>query len=121
MKGLQEKFQVTLHKKEEAGEQWADFESQRVMAPSVNTEDTGKMNEMPVGYDMPCQKFTEAVGGSNDVSNKALGLNTPKAYKDGFAKSKMGMIDDQYTGEHADQFYADAGGFVERNNMLDRL
>jgi hypothetical protein len=38
----------------------------------------------------------------------------------GYDRKDMKGTDDLYTGEHADLFYGDAGGFVERNNYLDR-
>ena len=45
----------------------------------------------------------------------------PKALRKGFDKKKLLQTDDAYTREHNDAFYDDVGGFVERNNMLDRM
>jgi len=39
----------------------------------------------------------------------------------GFSKKKLLQTDDEYTREHNDPFYDDVGGFIERNNMLDRI
>ena len=44
-----------------------------------------------------------------------------KSLRKGFDKKKLLQTDDAYTREHNDAFYDDVGGFVERNNMLDRL
>jgi hypothetical protein len=38
----------------------------------------------------------------------------------GYDKKKLLQTDDVYTREHNDAFYDDVGGFVERNNYLDR-
>jgi hypothetical protein len=56
------------------------------------------------------------LAGSTDVSN----MSKIEALRKGFTKAEMKGTDDQYTGEHCDLFYGDAGGFVERNNYLDR-
>lgn len=120
---LTEKFQVTLPGKIEDGEGWASLKSQRKIAPEAaqGRMDMGKMNQMPVGYDaMPSDHFAQAVAGQNDMSNKRMGLNSEKSYREGYAKGSMKMIDDQEFMEHVDHFYGDAGGFVERNNLLDR-
>jgi hypothetical protein len=45
----------------------------------------------------------------------------PESLRKGFDKKKLLQTDDAYTREHNDAFYDDVGGFVERNNMLDRL
>ena len=45
----------------------------------------------------------------------------PIAVRKGFDRKKLLQTDDQYTREHNDAFYDDVGGFVERNNVLDRL
>lgn len=111
---LQEKFQTTLPGKETGDEPWAPFESARV----VRSEDA--YNCMPPGYDAatPADKFRSGgYAGSTDVTDD---VNIPNLRR-GWTGHKMGMTDDLYTGEHADHFYGDADGFVERNNYLDRL
>jgi len=77
---------------------------------------------MPPGMDIGNQCWSEqntmplSVAGESDVSKDA----NPGAFDKGFTKRDMKGTDDQYTGEHVDQFYGDAGGFVERNNYMDR-
>lgn len=108
-----ERFQVTVPAKEEAGEAWADLK--RRVHPQTQLE-------MPPGYDAqgPVDSFENVVAGQNDPTNVRLNLLSDKNLQRGYGKGKMAGTDDQYTGEHADQFYGDAGGFVERNNYLDR-
>lgn len=130
MHPLQEKFQVIIPVKEEDGEQWASFQSAR----DVNNEpdwscdcaddaDPRKFNFMPPGMDIGNQHNTEqrqqpfSMSGMSDVSKDT----NPQSFALGFTKRKMRGTDDAYTGEHVDHFYGDAGGFVERNNYLDRI
>lgn len=49
-----------------------------------------------------------------------------KAFREGFDRKPLRPTDDQYTREHNDAFYDTVTvdgveGFVERNNMLDRM
>lgn len=51
---------------------------------------------------------------------------TPKSVRTGFDYKKLLPTDDQYSREHNDAFYDEIDvdghvGFIERNNMLDRL
>src|SRR2546422_586742 len=110
---LSEKFQITALEKKETVESWKDLNSARVLNPEE------KFNEMPPGYQCagPMDHFTESPAGATDVTNDVNDASTRK----GYAVKQMKATDDQYTGEHADQFYGDAGGFVERNNLLDRM
>lgn len=130
MHPLQEKFQITVPAKEEDGEPWASFESQRTdqscvssfRAKNAGDMDTTRFNLMPPGMDIGNQEVAEinpmplSVAGESDVSADT----NPASFAQGFKKREMKGTDDQYTGEHVDQFYGDAGGFVERNNYLDR-
>lgn len=126
---LQEKFQITIPNKTEEGEPWASFESARQSQANVgdwcpaNAGDTDgrKFNEMPPGMEIDqCHAeingMPMSLAGETDVSKDT---NTGAMFR-GFTKRDMKGTDDQYTGEHADHFYGDAGGFVERNNYLDR-
>lgn len=115
---LQEKFQITVLGKDTGDEPWVSRESQATnegnpmpwngekfnKPPMINIDD-GRTTYMPL-----------SLAGQTDVTDHL----TPKALKDGFTKHEMKGTDDQYTGEHTDLFYGDAGGFVERNNYLDR-
>ena len=121
MHPLQEKFQVTVPNKSDSGEGgWADFKTAR----RTTGTDTVCLNDMPPGMDISDQHSTEqhqmplSLAGRTDVSAKHAG---PKALDEGYITEPLKGCDDQYTGEHVDHFYGDAGGFVERNNYLDRL
>lgn len=110
-----ERFQVTIPAKTEAGESWKEPESARESYPQEKLQ-------MPPGYDAsgPCDSFQSVSGSPGDVTDKALNLEGEAQIQKGYGKARMKGTDDMYTGEHADQFYGDAGGFVERNNYLDR-
>ena len=131
MNSLQEKFQITVPAKEETktDEMWVSMTSQRdlrglVQFTSVSAEDMDhrKFNYMPPGMEIDNQCGSEiesmqlVISGESDVSRDT----NPSAFRDGFTKREMKGTDDQYTGEHMDHFYGDSGGFVERNNYLDR-
>jgi hypothetical protein len=129
MHPLQEKFQVILPTKEENGEQWVSFESQRDLnnemewcCDCADDTDPRKFNLMPPGMDIGSQWRSEqnqqplSMAGVTDVSKDT----TTRALVEGYTKRKMRGTDDAYTGEHVDHFYGDAGGFAERNNYLDR-
>ncbi|MDB5975152.1 MAG: hypothetical protein JWR07_1912 [Nevskia sp.] len=114
----QERLQVIVKPRPEQGDSWVDVESARVHVGVPQPHDA--FNKMPPGYDASSalDSFgTTHLAGSDDVS----GGVTAKDVVRGYGKKKMGAADDQYTGEHVDLFYGDAGGFCERNNYLDRL
>lgn len=98
---LQEKFQITVPGKSEDEGGWVN--PTHVSKPDNNAEDT---KGMPL-----------SLAGATDIS---CGQLSAEALAKGFEKVGMKGCDDQYTGEHVDHFYGDAGGFVERNNYLDR-
>lgn len=129
MRNLQEKFQISVPTRQEAGEGWATAESAR----DINGEpgwrgsradecDYRRFNCMPPGMEIDNQYHSEinampmSLAGETDVSADT----NPGALDRGFTKRQMKGTDDQYTGEHMDLFYGDAGGFIERNNYLDR-
>lgn len=110
---LQEKFQTTLPGKIESGESWAEVKSQQkhysqeyLCLPSTGIEE-------PVIED---NGMKLVLAGSTDVTDNVNMADLRR----GFDNHDMRGTDDLYTGEHADLFYGDAGGFVERNNYLDR-
>jgi len=122
MHPLQEKLQITVPAKEEAGDQWVSAKSQRCVHGVPVTDTKSKYNFTPPGMEMGNQEFYDqpkmsfVMAGTTDVSEDT----NPAAFAEGFKKRDMKASDDQYTGEHVDHFYGDAGGFVERNNYLDR-
>jgi hypothetical protein len=114
---LAEKFQITVPFKEKEGDSWVSAKSARKTECTPTSAAGSKFNEMPVGYQIEEKNpFAHGFGGDTDVT----GGITPQSLVDGFHKKPMKGTDDQYTGEHVDLFYGDAGGFVERNNYLDR-
>lgn len=120
---LTEKFQITVPTREEAGEPWVSFESQRRVR--VPQEKTGKFNQMPEidEQDLGSDGWVYGVGGNTDVSD---GVNDHVLNR-GFHRHQMKGTDDQYGGEHVDLFYGEVEdekgnvGFAERNNYLDRM
>lgn len=120
MNHLQEKFQITVPAKEEAGEGWTSFESSRSLNGQRATED--KFNHLPPGMELSQWASEQnpmllSMSGASDVSRDT----NPTAFANGFTRKEMKGSDDQYSGEHVDHFYGDTGGFVERNNYLDRM
>jgi len=53
-----------------------------------------------------------------DLTNSEV---SAMSLRKGFDKKALLQTDDAYTREHNDAFYDDVGGFVERNNYLDRM
>ena len=87
-------------------------------------------NSLPPGMDIEDQELIDVrMMGINVVGNMpdkyAQGdltnseVNRTSLVK-GYDKKKLLQTDDVYTREHNDAFYDDVGGFVERNNYLDR-
>lgn len=110
MHPLQEKLQTIMPTRiESENEQWAPAPSRpyrQDMASQMPNLNIEAMRQMPLN-----------LAGMGDVSKDT----NPEALCEGFTRRDMGNCDDQYTGEHIDQFYGDSGGFCERNNVLDRL
>lgn len=91
---------------------------------------------LPPGEDIEDQELTDirrmglSLNG-NDPQGEATGdvthsEVTPQSLRTGFSRKKLLSTDDEYTREHNDAFYDvvevdGVEGFVERNNMLDRL
>lgn len=147
-KVIQEKFQVTYADYNSMGEEdiqgWTDDQSMRAKkglpgregAPGGDGNSRWSMNavmlnSLPPGMDIEDQEL-------NDI--RQMGINTAgnmgdalaqgdltnmevNAYslRKGFDKKELLQTDDAYTREHNDAFYDDVGGFVERNNYLDRM
>jgi hypothetical protein len=142
-KVVQEKFQVTLpDSPEDHG--WVTAEEARGKKgmpgregrpggdhESKHSMNNVFMNSLPPGMDIEDQEFSDI---------RRMGINTvgnmPTMYAEGdatnfevnkdslcygFDKKPLLQTDDEYTREHNDAFYDDVGGFVERNNYLDRM
>jgi hypothetical protein len=138
MKGLQEKFQILAPAAKENGHEWTSARAARNTGDAgflheTNREAMGpigpKFNQLPPGMELDNQlrsrihQMPMSVAGQTDVSHDT----NAEAFDCGYTRRAMLGADDVYTGEHIDHFYGDAvdedgkTGFVERNNMLDRL
>ena len=113
---IQEKFQISAprQRNDDTPDAWADVKSTHRQYPQ---------NHLPLpsmAIDAPVMKenggMPLVLAGSTDVTDNV----NPADLKRGFDIHPMLMTDDQYMGDHQDHFYGDAGGFVERNNYLDR-
>jgi hypothetical protein len=93
-------------------------------------------NTLPPGMDIEDQELCDIRQMGINVSGQsgdslAAGDRTqdinPRSLRYGFDRKKLLSTDDMYTREHNDAFYdlvtGDDGneGYVERNNMLDRM
>jgi len=116
---LQEKFQITIPVREEAGEPWVTAESQHINKGNLSPDSSVRFNKMPESSinDGRTDYMPLSLAGQTDVTDNLQ----PPSLQNGFTSVPMKGTDDQYTGEHCDLFYGDAGGFVERNNYMDRL
>jgi hypothetical protein len=110
------------------GEPGGDYNSRYATVNVMN-------NSLPPGMDIEDQEYTDqrefnsSIAGNNPMGRNAgdvtHDLNAVSARK-GFDRKVCCPTDDQYTREHNDAFYDSiemdgVEGFVERNNMLDRL
>lgn len=139
MPNLQEKFQISAPRRPAPDHNWASAESARnAGAPGMlHVNNTGvadapmvKFNTLPPGMEIDNQlrsrirQMPLVMSGENDVSKDT----NPESFKHGYTYRELGGADDQYTGEHQDDFYTEVKdpenghiGFVERANYLDRL
>ena len=148
-KVVQEKFQVTFPKdynsKAEDDHGWlTDYDSRTKKGmpgrESIKAKDDGPsrfmnnavfFNTLPPGMDIEDQEVVDirkmglSINGNmpsrfatGDLTNKEVNAQSLRV---GFDKKKLLQTDDEYTREHNDAFYDDVGGFVERNNYLDRM
>ena len=146
-KVVQEKFQVTFpdyHSKAEDEHGWLTDGQARVKKMMPGREglpggdsdsrfgaNTAFFNSLPPGTDIEDQEVVDIrqmgisfngnmpIGpATGDLTNHEVNATSLRT---GFDKKKLLQTDDMYTREHNDAFYDDVGGFVERNNYLDRL
>jgi len=147
-KVIQEKFQVTYADYNSMGEEdiqgWIDDQSMRAKkdlpgregAPGGDGNSRWSMNavmlnSLPPGMDIEDQEISDVrqmsintAGNMGDALAQGDLTNMEvNAYslRKGFDKKELLQTDDAYTREHNDAFYDDVGGFVERNNYLDRM
>lgn len=138
---VQEKFQVNYPEVQERPGPWVSDKSARVKKgvpgregraggdPASKSMDNARFyNGLPPGSDGEDQELSDqrvmtlTMGGETDVSKDW----NPEAVKNGFTRRALRPTDDMYTREHNDAFYDEitvdgVTGFIERNNMLDRM
>lgn len=113
---VQEKFQITAPPGPKEPKGWVDPASTRRSGKAPRTQ-------MPPGPNLANQSppadpaMPYSMAGQTDVSADT----NQQALNEGYSKRAMQSTDDEYSRQHNDAFYDDVGGFVERNNMLDRL
>jgi len=86
------------------------------LPPGMDIEDQEIVDIRKMGVNVSGNMPAEYAEG--DLTNNEL---NKVSLRDGFHKKKLLQTDDEYTREHNDAFYDDVGGFVERNNYLDRM
>ena len=145
---VQEKFQVRSIDTDERPQSWTTDKEARAKknlpgreglaggdAPSRFMDDATFYNGLPPGADLEDQEVTD---------QRQMGINTSggfptmlargdrtqdltaRSLRTGFDIKRCCPQDDQYSREHNDAFYDEIEvdgqvGFIERNNMLDRL
>lgn len=139
---VQEKFQVNYPRAvDDNGNSWVTDKSARVKKGAPGREKLPRgdrsaksmdnavaYNSLPPGSDIEDQEITDqrvmpsVMSGETDVSHDW----NAEAVANGFMRRRMRSTDDMYTREHNDAFYDEitvdgVTGFIERNNMLDRL
>ena len=137
---VQEKFQVDAppNKNDDAHGGWVSDKSARdnnglmTRHPELGRfEKRGaRLNRLPPGQNIDAQEIADihaqpmagALGSGTQVTDDV----TTTSLRQGFDRKPLRPTDDQYTREHNDAFYDTievdgVEGFVERNNMLDRM
>jgi hypothetical protein len=140
---VQEKFQTTepYNRNDDSNSGWVTDKSVRVKKGTPGREgrsggdwESKTMNNAlflastPPGTDIEDQELTDQrrfpmrMASEGDVTPDY----SAKAMKTGFTAHRCCPTDDEYTNAHTDAFYDSVKvdgveGFVERNNMLDRL
>lgn len=148
MKIVQEKFQVNMPQEKPEQNTWTSDMAARAKKGTPGREgrtggdrDSRYMNNarfyggLPPGEDIEDQELADirkmgiSVNGNMPLDG-ATGDRTQEldagVLRKGFSRKKLLSTDDEYTREHNDAFYdvvdVDGNeGFIERNNMLDRM
>ena len=135
---VQEKFQINNpqnHNDEQSG--WVMFDT-RVKKGAPGEKVRGQnsaynaylYNSLPPGMDLVDQEMADIrvqpYGGSMGTGSQVTDDVTAKSLRQGYDRKALLGTDDAYTREHNDAFYDEATvdgvtGFLERNNMLDRM
>lgn len=137
---VQEKFQVDnpQNTNDDAHSGWVSDRSARTRkglqtrAPNGNFESfsADQYNRLPPGMGIEDQEIadihSQPMGGSLGSGTQVTDDVTTTSLRQGFDRKPLRPTDDMYTREHNDAFYDSVEvdgveGFVERNNMLDRM
>lgn len=142
---VQEKFGVAYpqNRNDDADSGWVDERTARAKKGTPGREGRrgGDMasrtmdnavfyNGLPPGSDITDQEMADVrvmpMGGSLGSGTQVTDDVTEMSLEKGFDRKPLRPTDDQYTREHNDAFYDSitvdgVEGFVERNNMLDRM
>ena len=137
---VQEKFQVNnpANPNDDAHSGWVSDESARdrnsltTRHPELGRYEKrgARLNHLPPGMNIEDQEIADIhaqpMAGSLETGTQVTNDVTVQALKQGFDRKPLRPTDDQYTREHNDAFYDTVTvdgveGFVERNNMLDRM
>lgn len=142
---VQEKFQVNepQNRNDDADSGWVSDRSARAKKgtpgregrqggdwASKSMDNAVFYNSLPPGSDITDAEMTDArvmpmagcLGSGTQVTDDV----TSKSLREGFDRKDLLSTDDMYTREHNDAFYDvvevdGVEGYVERNNMLDRM
>jgi len=138
---MQEKFEVRSepNHSDDLGNAWASDKSARTRK-GLQTRAAGNgryesftgdaYNCLPPGTNIEDQEIadirTEGKAGAMGTGSQVTEDVTRASIRQGFDRKRLSPTDDMYTREHNDAFYDSVKvdgveGFVERNNMLDRL
>jgi hypothetical protein len=137
---VQEKFQVDYpqQRNDDAHSGWASDKSARTRKALQTRASNGnfesflgdRYNRLPPGQNIDDQELAdiprEPYGSSLETGTQVTDDVTTKSLREGFDRKKILSSDDEYTREHNDAFYDTVEvdgveGYVERNNMLDRM
>jgi hypothetical protein len=143
---VQEKFEVRnpQNRNDDSDSGWKSDKSARVKKgtpgregraggdPSSRCMDNAVMyNSLPPGMDIDDQETIDSRQMTYSSNNMGTGDQvtvdvTARSVRQGFDRKNLLSTDDMYTREHNDAFYDSVKvdgveGFVERNNMLDRM
>lgn len=137
---VQEKFQVNepQNTNDDAHSGWVSDKSARdnngliTRHPELGRYEKrgARLNMLPPGMNIDDQQIADIhrqpMGGQLGSGTQATDDVTTRSLRQGFDRKPLRPTDDQYTREHNDAFYDTitvdgVEGFVERNNMLDRM
>lgn len=142
---VQEKFQVNnpQNRNDDSESGWKSDKSARVKKglpgregraggdpASQHMDNAVFYNGLPPGMDLEDQECIDSrnmpYGGSLGSGTQVTDDVTAMSLRQGFDRKSLRPTDDMYTREHNDAFYDSVTvdgveGYVERNNMLDRM